>query len=369
MKMKQIKYFLSLFALITFVVGCEVDKYEDLSSLDSITAPSLVAAIFDITDDNSGDVTITPSGEGTGSYDIYFGDGTTAPENVPSGKSTVHSYAEGEYTVTISAVGINGSTTEKTYPLSIVYRAPENLEVTFIKAAYNLTVKAKADFAASYLVYFGEDANEVGTPLVSGGEVSHEYPGSGNYDVKVVALSGGAAQIEQITVVTLFDPYVLPIDFENPFVDYIFYGFGGGQQFAKEANPDPTGINTSDTVGRFRRGWEEWSGVITEVLDAPMDFSTDNKMKILVYNPDAANIGKLLKLELQGGTISNGIANLTMPVTTSGAWEELVFDYTPMVDAGTIPANTTFSRFVLRFNRGTNGDFATLYVDNFRFTN
>jgi len=367
--MKKIKYILSLFILFAFMIGCTEDKYDDLSSLNSVITPGNIEALFDITNDNSGNVTITPSGEGVSSYKVYFGDATTEPELVQAGKKVVHKYAEGEYTVKVVGVALDGAMTETTYPLSVVYRAPEALEVAFTKTGYVLKVEADADYAASYLVFFGDVADEVGTPLASGGEVTHDYGGSGTFNVKVIALSGGAAQTEEITEVTMFDPYLLPIDFENPFVDYVFFTFGGGQQFTKEANPDASGLNTSATVGRFRRGWEEWSGVITPVLDAPMDFSAGNKMRILVYNPDPANIGKLLKLELQAGTIDNGIANLEVPVTVSGQWEELVFDYGPMINDGTIPGDTTMTRFVLRFNRGTNGDFATLFIDDIRFTN
>ena len=370
MKIKKIKYFFSLLVLLAFANGCSLDKYEDLSSLDSVTTPSSIAAIFDMTDDNSGNVTITPSGENVGSYNIYFGDATPDPENVQSGKSTIHSYAEGEYTVKIVGMAVNGVTSEKTYPLSIVYRAPENLEPTFSKSGYVLTVSAKADYAASYLVYFDDVANEVGTPLENGAEVTHDFGGHGNFDVKVVALSGGGAETEVITPITMFDPFLLPIDFENPFVNYKFGTFGGGQQFSTVDNPNSSGMNTSLKVGKFRRGWEEWSGTYT-VLDNPVafDFSVGSKVKMWVYTENVADIGKKMKFELESGTISNGIAKLEAPLTLSGVWEELVFDFGPMLADGTIPADTTFPRFVLRFNRGTNGDFATIYIDNIRFTN
>lgn len=363
--MKKIKYFLSLLLLIAFAAGCELDKYEDLSSLDTITPPGGVASLFDITNDNSGNVKITPSGEGTGYYDVFFGDGTTTPGKVQSGNSIVHSYAEGNYTVKIVAVGINGATAEKTYPLSIVYRAPENLAVTFTKLGLNLKVKATALYAKSYLVYYGDVANEVGTPLAAGAEIQHDYPAIGTYDVKVVALSGGVARIEQIFPVTITIPFVFPITFETVGVNYFFGSFGGGQQFTKEANPNPSGINTSATVGRFRRGWENWSGTYSP-LNAPLDFATGNKVRVWVYTPDAVNIGKKLNVELESGTINNGIAVLKVALTKSGEWEELVFDFSTIA---AIPANAKFNQLVLRFNDGVNGDFATIYVDNFRFSN
>ena len=368
--MKTIKYVLGLLILLALTIGCSEEKYDDLSPLESISAPSGIEAVFDITNDNSGNVSILPLGEGVGVYKIYFGDATEEPASVEPGSNVTHQYAEGDYTVKVEGVAFNGSTTEATYPLSVVYRAPEELVTTFTKNGFNLTVSAEADYAASFLVFFGDVADEVGTPLEVGGEVNHDYGVPGTFNVRVIALSGGAAQIEETTEVTMFMPYELPIDFENSFVNYFFGTFGGGQQFATEPNPNPSGINTSAMVGKFRRGWEEWSGTWTP-LDDPeaFDFAVGSVVKMWVYNPDAANIGKKLKFELESGTISNGIALLEATVTTSGAWEELVFDFGPMLTAGTIPAGTTFPRFVLRFNRGTNGDFATIYVDNIRFTN
>lgn len=366
--MKKIKYLLSLIVLATLAIGCSLDKFDDLSSVQTLTNPGKVASIFDITNDNTGKVTITPSGESAGSYDVYFGDGTTAPANVQPGNKVSHNYAEGNYTVKIVAKGLNGVNAEKTYPLSIVYRSPENLAVTLSQNGLNLKVKATALYANSYLVYFGDVANEVGTPLATGAELLHDYNSVGTYDVKVVALSGGAAQIEKITTIKVTVPFVFPIDFENPNVNYFFGTFGGGQQFTKVANPDPTGLNTSATVGKFRRGWESWSGTYSP-LNAPIDFSTGNKVKVWVYTPDAANIGKKLNVELEaatGGNPANGVAVLKVALTTSGAWEELVFDFSTIP---AIPANAKFNQLVLRFNDGTNGDFATVYVDNFRFTN
>lgn len=363
--MKIIKYLLYTLVILFFITGCKREKFVDTSSIVTATAPGKIATIFDITNDNSGKVTITPSGEGTGSYDVYFGDATTTPANVKSGNSVVHNYTEGNYTVKIIAKGVTGINTEKTFPLSIVYRVPENLAVTFTKKIHNLKVKASADYAASFLVYFGDVVNEVGTPLAKGAEVSHDYAVAGTYNVKVIALSGGAAKTEKITTVIISDAFAMPIDFEGTSVNYFFGTFGGGQQFTKVVNPDPTGLNTSATVGKFKRGWDAWSGTYSP-LDAPMDFALGKKVKVWVYNPDPLNIGKKLNVELESGTIANGIAVLKVPFTTSGAWEELVFDFSTNA---AIPATAKFNQLVLRFNDAVNGDFAIFYLDNFRFTN
>ena len=88
---------------------------------------------------------------------------------------------------------------------------------------------------------------------------------------------------------------------------------------------------------------------------------------IITYNPSPTLIGKKLNVELENGSsISNGIAVLKTAFTTSGAWEELVFDFETIA---AIPASEKFKQLVLRFNDGTDGAGAVIYVDNFRLTN
>jgi hypothetical protein len=84
-----------------------------------------------------------------------------------------------------------------------------------------------------------------------------------------------------------------------------------------------------------------------------------------VYNPGAGNIGKKVTLELGSPGV---IATLKVALTKSGAWEELVFDYSTVSPA--IPATTKFTQMVIRFNdisTGRSGE--TFYLDEFRLTN
>jgi hypothetical protein len=342
---------------------------QDVSFLKTATSGN-VNKIFDITNDNSGKVKITPTGEGVTSFLVSFGHGTgtSASATVLTGGNTTHVYPEGSYTVSVAATDIAGNMTTTTYPLVVTYRAPENIAVTLTQSVHNLKVKAKADYAASYVVYFGDVANEAGTALATGAEISHNYATSGNYNVRVVALSGGAAKSEKTTAIVVTDPFGLPIDFDNAFVSYFFGTFGDGQQFATVANPSATGLNTSAKVGKFTRGAQGWSGTYSP-LNTNIDFAVGKKIKVLVYNPDAALVGAKLNVELEwavGGVPSNGVAVLKMPLTTSGAWEELVFDYGTIA---AIPAGTKFTQLVLRFNDSANGAGAVIYVDNFRLTN
>lgn len=365
--MKNIINF-GLLALIVGFTGCKKDGISsDTSFLNSATVVT-TGKVFDISNDNSGNVKITPTGEGASSFVVKFGHGTgtAAQADVKPGFSATHAYPEGTYTVTIISKSLSGQETSATYPLQLTYRAPENINVTTTTNIHNLKVKATALYAASYLVYFGDVANETGTPLATGAEVSHDYATAGTYNVKVVALSGGAAQAEKITPVTINDAFGLPITFDLSTVNYFFGTFGGGQQFSIVANPNSSGLNTSAKVGKFTRGFESWSGTYSP-LDVAIDMAAGKKIKVLAYNPNPALIGKKLNVELEvGSSIANGIAVLRTAFTTSGAWEELVFDFGTIA---AIPANEKFKQLVLRFNDGTDGAGAIIYVDNFRQTN
>ncbi len=366
--MKKIITSFSL-AVLLVTTGCQKKDgiSSDLSFLNS-TATANNGKIFDISNDNSGKVVITPTGEGAASYTVKYGHGTgtAASAVVMPGSSTTHIYPEGMYSVVIDSKSVGGAVSSATYPLTVTYRAPENVTVTTSANVHVLKVSATALYATGgFMVYFGDVANETGTALATGAEISHTYATAGTYSVKVVALSGGAAKTEKITPVTIFDPFGLPISFELTTIDYFFGTFGGGQGFAKVANPNPSGLNTSATVGKFTRGFEMWSGTYSP-LNISIDMAAGKKIRVLAYNPDPALIGKKLNVELESGTIANGIAILKTAFTTSGAWEELVFDFGTI---SAVPANAKFNQLVLRFNDGTDGAGAIIYVDNFTQTN
>jgi len=365
---------LSIVALLALTVGCEKQSGidDDLSFLKTAKTNN-PDKVFDITNDNSGKVRITPTAEGASSFIVIYGDDHSTEDSavVMAGHNATHTYPEGSYTVTIISKSLNGETTTSTYPLDVKFRAPENIIVTTTKNIHDLTVKATADYAASYIVDFGDSANAKGTPLAAGATLTHTYAAAGDYNVKVVALSGGAATSENVTPVTIYDPYGLPITFDNPYLSDFFGTFGTNQQFQTGAdNPKRAGLDTSAKVGKFTRGLEAWSGTYSP-MEAPIDMSVGNKIKVWVYNPDTAMIGKKLNVELEkGSTISDGVAVLKAPITKVGQWEELTFDYSTI---SAIPANETFKQLVLRFNdayegTGSGGQGTVIYVDNFRLT-
>jgi hypothetical protein len=366
MNMKNFKLIYSILFLVVMGTGCTKNEGldKDLSFLGTAKS-SNISKIFDISNDNSGNVKITPLGEGVSSFVVKFGHGSgaAASATVAPGSSATHSYPEGTYTVTIDAYDLAGNVTTTTYPLTVTYRAPENV---MINIGSDMTVSATALYAKSFLVYYGDVANETGTPMAIGQTLpAHIYPAGGPYDLKVVALSGGAA-----TTAATQSLFGLPITFESPTVNYFFGTFGDGQGFSTVANPDPTGLNTSAKVGKFVRGFQGWSGTYSP-LNVPINFAQGNKIKVLVYNPDPALIGAKLNVELEAavagtGATANGVGVLKVPLTTSGAWEELVFDFSTIT---AIPATARFGQLVLRFNDSSDGAGAVIYVDNFRLTN
>jgi hypothetical protein len=371
--MKKTTLYIGLFALITGFMGCTKDGVDSDTSFLTTAKTTNPGKVFDISTDNSGIVKITPTGEGASSFTVTFGHGTgtTAKQDVMPGNFATHAYPEGSYTVSIDSKSLDGKVTTNTYPLQLTYRAPENVNVTATVTTHTVKVKATALYAAGgYLVYFGDVANETGTVLATGAEVSHTYVNAGNYDIKVVALSGGAAKTEKITSITVVDPFGFPITFESGFISYFFGTFGGGQAFATVANPNASGLNTSAKVGKFTRGWEGWSGTYSP-LDVKLDMAAGKKIKVLVYNPDPALVGKKLNVELEAAAsgMANGTAVLKVPLTTSGAWEELTFDFGTI--AG-VSSTEKFGQLVLRFNDAADGAAGVgqvIYVDNFRQSN
>lgn len=249
--MNPSKYILCVLFLITTVVACKKDNYDDISFINTASAPGKLSALFDITQDNTGLVTITPNGEGIANFDIYFGDATTVPVNVLPGKNTKHTYAEGVYNVKIVGRNGTGATTEAIQKLTVSFRAPENLVANVgIDPANNLkvNVSAKADYETFFKVYYGDGGpNEVPVSFLEGATVSHIYTAVGTYNVRIVALSGGAATTEVTKRITIVDPLILPITFESGTVDYTFNNFAGGG-VTTSSNPSATGINTSAKV-------------------------------------------------------------------------------------------------------------------------
>ena len=68
--MRYSKNFLVLLFVVLFV-ACEEDETTSFI-LQDISAPTNVNAVFDISDDDTGTVMVTPTGVGASSFEIFF---------------------------------------------------------------------------------------------------------------------------------------------------------------------------------------------------------------------------------------------------------------------------------------------------------
>ncbi|MFI1772597.1 hypothetical protein [Thalassobellus citreus] len=358
--MKTLKYIFRLTMVLLLLVSCTEDD-NDLSFINEVVAPTEVSAIFNITQDNTGLVTITPNAVGASNYNITYGDGSGEVVNVVQGESISHTYVEGTYPVIIEAVGLTGLKTEITKELLVSFKAPENLEVKANIDSSNpfvLNVSATADYAASFLVFFDtSNVDEVGTPLELGDEVSFEYPAVGDYTIKVVALSGGTESSEITQDITISKPTKLPIDFEI-FDSSVLVDFGGAS-IAVVDNPDTDGNLSSKVAKIVKNGPEVWAGNVI-ITSAPIDFSTKKLLKMDVWSPRPG--GKVL-LKMENLTDNKIFIESEATTVRNGTWEEVVFDLSA------IDVSQTFQKIVLFFDFGTVGtgdNDWTFYIDNIK---
>ena len=363
--MKNIKLLISLFVL-TILIGCSKDTEE--INLEAIEAPTNISAKISIAPDNTGTVTIIPIGEGVSQFEVYYGDTTAQPVLLGAGVPTTHRYNEGNYTLRVVGITLNGKRTERTFPLAISFFPPTNLAVNLNVSTLNtmeINVTATADFQTNFRIFYGENPNEVPETFLEGETKTHVYTNPGTYQVRVFAVSGSAQSAVPFTrmvTVTRSVLLLLPIDFESTTIPYTFLNFDGGNS-TRVANPFPSGINTSAFVGKMVKGpGQVWGGSLLS-LSSPIDFSVNKKFKVKVYSP-RAGAKLLLKVEnLANGGISFEREEI---ITTANAWQELTFDYTA------ISTTNSFQKLVFIFDLGTVGDASanyTFYFDSVILTN
>lgn len=355
----------SIFSSILFLVlsGCSKFDDGDTSFLQTGTAPQELETTFQISDDNKGTVTISPSGMGASQFLVAFGDTSQTPATVQVGKSVTHRYAEGNYTVSVTGVGLTGKETTSTFPLVVTYRPPENIAVTTVANAHELRVSATADFAeGGFLVFFGDKQNETGTAMAPGSFVVHRYAAPGTYTLKVVALSGGKATSEKEHEIRIYNPLTLPMTFEDPNVNYAWGDFGGSGTSVVE-NPYKQGINTSDHVTKIVKwGGETWAGNFI-ILTEPLDLTQKHVFKVKAWS---ARAGMRVQLQLERNGDNNFQDHREVVTSRANEWEVLTFDFTG------VDNSKRLQNILFFIDNGIVGDGSanyTLYIDDIELTN
>ena len=347
--------------LVLLATACITDK-DELYSFGYITAPANVSAVFDITQDNTGLVSILPNAEGGQKFKINFGDNSAEAE-INAGALATHNYAEGKHIVTITAVGITGLESTYSPEITVSYKAPENLQVKVEKNTVNpkiVSVSATAAYATVFAVYFGDVENELPVNVLPDEVTTHTYTNAGDYQIRVVAKGAATATTEYKETVTISDasdPVNLPINFESFVVNYAFTDFGNVASSVLD-NPDLSGINPSARVAQSvkNEGAETWAGTFL-TLENPIDFLAYKTFKVKVWSPKSGAVVKLKVENLTDGAIGFEVDAKT---TVSNQWEELTFNF------GAIDMSKQYQKVVIFFDFGNSGDGSTYYFDDIK---
>jgi hypothetical protein len=311
-------------------------------------------------------VTITPNGEGVTYFEVYYGDNTATPVKVLPGKNTVHQYAEGVYKVKIVGYNSMGAKTEATQDLTVSFRAPEDLKVTLAQNGLALTVDATALYETYYKVFFGDSNNVKPIPFktfIEGQPITYTYAKAGTYDVKVVALSGGAASSEVIKTIKVGKQIELPIGFDDVNYDYTFGDFGGAASSVVE---DPKDASNKVMKVVKTAGAEVWAGTtmstnlgLAKAIPLKAGATT---MQARVYSPAA---GITVKLKVEDRTNGNIAVETDVLTTVANAWEVLEFNFANQ-SSGTPAINfaNTYDKASIFFDFGNAGSGKVFYCDD-----
>lgn len=286
---------LSIFMLLA-LLACETDE-DKLYKLDEVQAPSNVNALFDITQDNTGLVTIVPNADGATAFSIDYGDGST--DELEASEYASHIYAEGVYQVAITAHGITGLSTTNTQELNVSFKAPENLNLVvtndeLISKQVNIT--ATADYATVFEIYFGESEGEEPTLAMPGETASHVYAEAGDYEVMVRAKSAAIATTDStftVTAVEILTPVLAaPAPPARNEADVIsLFSDSYTNIVVNEWNPgwgQSTTLTTVEIEGNntLLYGSLNYTGIVTD-YDNPTDVSGMTHVHFDYWTPDA----------------------------------------------------------------------------------
>ena len=325
--MKIIKQLTVLFLVINLINSCT--KRETSYALENVSAPTDVKAVFDISQDDSGDVVVTPTAVGATLFKVYFGEvEDETPVEVSPGDSAEYTYGEGEFTLRIVAVGLTGLTSELSKIVNISFAAPTDLQLGIAISTTNpleISVTPTATNATVFDIYYGDVEDEEPTTIMAGETAVHVYAETGDYTVRVVARGAGAATVESSEVITISggtNPMALPITFDDPAVNYAFETFNGAS-YGVVDNPDLSGANTEATkVGAITNSGNNFEGGAFN-LGTPVDFSGDNKTITMKF---WSNIAVPVLMKFEGG-VNEERENEVVVNHGGTGWEDLSFDF------------------------------------------
>jgi len=374
--MKTIKYIFSLCLVIATIWSCADD--EKNVNLSAVEAPTDLAMAFDVTQDNSGTVTITPTAEGAITFDITLGDDTAESVEIENGGNLVHIYAEGTYNVTVTAYGISGLTSSLTKELIISLDPPSNLEVTIendTTTSKQVNVTVIAEDAVNFDVYSGQTGDNTPVTANIGETAVLQYENAGLYDI-TIEVKGTAIQTtffieEDFEVTEILAPTVAaptpparqPGDVVSIFSDT--YNNITLDEFPTSwsgASFQATTIG-SDNVMRLTNF--DFLGIVTN-YGSGVDLSQMQTMHIDYWVPEGVTQDLEVKIV---NTVDGGEDIASLGSTVAGSWQSIEIDMEEFED-GTLTNREKITQILIDYMQtpGTT-DFSSIiaYIDNLYF--
>lgn len=311
-------------ALIT-INACKEESFT--AFLVERPAPEAITSEVVVSNDNTGNVTVTPTSIGAFSFDIFFGEmANEEPVILGLNKQFTYAYSsEGTYTIRIIANATNGKTTESTtevvIDLSNILNFMPGITATDGNPA-EVTFAPTAEQALSFDILFGDTENEEPTTINAGESVVHTYPPFDSFTATIVAKGVNGKTLELTETIMTGVALQLPITFDDPQVIYETEPFGG-TTFEVVDNPDMSGANdVASRVGAVTNSGVNWEGV-TIPLDVQADFSGEDKVITMKFWSDQA---VPVRLDLSAGV--NGERAVEVSANHSGSgWEVLEFNF------------------------------------------
>ena len=195
-------------------------------------------------------------------------------------------------------------------------------------------------------------------------ELVYDFSGAPAADyVKVVVFFdfgvGGDDSVYYYDDIQLLNNGTPPSVFENFEDTPSLLPFGNAAAEVITLDDLPAGLgNVTANVAQFSKptGAEVWAGVTRE-LATPLDLDTYSSISLKTWSPKTGAVVKV-KIENADASITHEV---DMNTTVSGAWEELVYDFS------TAPA-ADYVKVVVFFDFGVGGDDSVYYFDDFTLT-
>ena len=372
--MKAIKYIFSLCLAIATLWSCADD--EKNVNLNDVQAPTALELRFDVTQDNTGLVTITPTAEGAVSFDITLGDDTPEVVEVENGANAQHTYAEGVYTVTATAYGITGLSTTLSAELVVSFQAPENLVVTVendLSQSRQVNVTVEADYAITFDVYSGESGNNDPVTANIGETAVLQYNDAGIYDI-TIEVKGAAIQTttyveEDFEVTEILAPTTPAPTPPNRQADDVVSIFSNAYTNVtldelpttwSSGGLEATTIGTDDV---WKLTQLDFLGIVTNYANG-VDLSQMETMHIDYWVPDNVTSELLVKIV---NTVDGGEDIESLGTTVAGSWQSVEIDMTEFDTGGNLSNREKITQILIDYDQVPAGVASIVYVDNFYF--